>query len=111
MATFADRDAATGVTETYQYVVGRTVFHFIVDDGSIQLRGGNAERPAVVLTTDEETWADMATGKTSGASAAAAGAVKLVGERDAIARLAMIFSRSTVLGQAEEILKSTKRRP
>src|SRR5215204_6750361 len=26
MATFADRDAATGVTETYQYVVGRTVF-------------------------------------------------------------------------------------
>ena len=111
MATFADRDAATGVTETYQYVVGRTVFHFVVDDGSIQLRGGNAERPAVVLTTDEETWADMATGKTSGASAAAAGAVKLVGERDAIARLAMIFSRSTVLGQAEEIIKGTKRRP
>ncbi len=62
MASLADRGAAKGVTETYQYLVGDSAFHFAVDDGSIELHDGRAEDPAVTLTTDEETWADIASG-------------------------------------------------
>src|SRR5256885_5755687 len=51
MAALADGEAAKGVSETYQYLVGRTAFYFTVDDGSIQLHDGTAEDPAVTLTT------------------------------------------------------------
>src|SRR5688500_15019399 len=33
MAGLADRAAAKGVRETYQYVIDRSAFHFTVDDG------------------------------------------------------------------------------
>jgi DNA-binding HxlR family transcriptional regulator/putative sterol carrier protein len=103
MATFADREAATGVTETYQYVVGPTAFHFAVDDGSIELRYGKADNPAVTVTTDDETWADLASGKTSGSAAVAAGALTIKGEAQAIARLGRILGRGRVLAHAERL--------
>src|SRR6266702_3966017 len=105
MATFADREAAEGVSETYQYVVGRTAFHFIVEDGAIQLSYGRAQNPDVTLTTDEETWADMASGQTTGCAAAAAGALTLAGDPQAMVRLKRILSRHRVLAQAEATLK------
>src|SRR2546430_34792 len=40
MLSLANRKAAAGVRETYQYVVGETAFHFTVDDGSIELHDG-----------------------------------------------------------------------
>lgn len=109
MRTFADRDAARGVSETYQYVVGPTAFHFLVEDGSIELRYGRAPHPAVTLITDEETWADMASGATTASSAAAAGRLTLLGDRKAVARLARIFSRSQVFAQAEAIVSDARR--
>jgi DNA-binding HxlR family transcriptional regulator/putative sterol carrier protein len=108
MVTFADREAASGVEEAYQYVVGETPFYFTVSDGSVQLTYGTAQHPAVTLTTDEETWADMASGKTTASAAAAGGTLELAGDRDAARRLATIFSRSTVLAQAHDIVKSMK---
>ncbi len=110
MATFADREAARGVNETYQYVVGGTAFHFLVDDGTIQLRYGRAEDPAVTLTTDDETWANLASGDTTASSAAAVGALTIAGDRKAVSRLARIFSRSRVLAQAEGIVRAPRQR-
>lgn len=104
MATFADSEAAKGVTETYQYLIGRKAFQFIVEDGSIQLHDGRAENPAVTVTTDEKTWGDLASGKTTSSSAVAQGALTIAGEPDAVSRLRRIFSRSRVLAHAEEIL-------
>src|ERR687894_2356967 len=49
MAALADREAAKGVSETYQYLVGRSAFHFTIDDGSIELHDGRTEYAAVVL--------------------------------------------------------------
>jgi hypothetical protein len=54
MAGLADRGAAKGVNETYQYLVGDSAFRFTVDDGSIEVPDGPHE-PAVLVTTDEET--------------------------------------------------------
>ena len=101
MAGLADQDAAKGVRETYQYVVDRSAFHFTVDDGSIRLQDGWAQDPAVVLTTDEDTWADIAAGKISFSSATATGALSVAGEPHAVKRLRKIFSRNQMLAQGE----------
>jgi DNA-binding HxlR family transcriptional regulator/putative sterol carrier protein len=101
MAGLADREAAKGVRETYQYLVGRSAFYFTIDDGSIELHDGRAQDPAVVLTTDEETWADIASGKLRFSSATAAGALSVAGDPQAVKRLRKIFSRNHMLAQAE----------
>lgn len=108
MATFADLDAADGLTESYQYVVGDSAFYFLVDDGTVKLVYGQAPDPAVTLTTDEQTWADLASGKTTGSEAVAAGDLTVTGERPAVRRLAAIFSRSSVFTQAEAILQHAR---
>jgi putative sterol carrier protein len=87
--------------------VGR---YFVVDDGSVQLRYGRSSDPAVTLSTDEETWADLASGKTTAAKALAAGRLTLTGDPQPLRRLARIFSRSTVLAQADKIVKAGRQR-
>jgi DNA-binding HxlR family transcriptional regulator/putative sterol carrier protein len=101
MAAFADREAAQGVVETYEYHVGGFVFHFTVDDGSIQLHQGAARDPIATLTTDEATWADLASGNITGSTATATGALELAGDPEALERVRRIFSRRRVLAQAE----------
>jgi DNA-binding HxlR family transcriptional regulator/putative sterol carrier protein len=97
MAGLADREAAKGVSETYQYLVGDSVFHFTVDDGSIELHDGRAGNPAVTWTTDEETWADIAFGKIMASSAAVTGALTIAGDPQAAKRLRKIFSRKRMV--------------
>ena len=109
MATFADTEAADGVSETYPYFVGREAFHFVVDDGAIQLRYGRAENPAVTVTTDDETWADIASGQTTAYTAADAGALTLTGDPRAAKRLGKILSRRRVLATAEGIVTGARR--
>jgi DNA-binding HxlR family transcriptional regulator/putative sterol carrier protein len=109
MAGLADREAAKGVKETYQYIVGDTAFHFTVDDGSIEAHDGRAEDPSVVVTTDEQTWADIASGKTEASSAAATGALSVAGDPRAVKRLGKIFSRSQMLGQARTAVPEAQR--
>jgi DNA-binding HxlR family transcriptional regulator/putative sterol carrier protein len=101
MAGLADREAAKGVTEGYQLVVGDSAFHFTVDDGSIELHDGRSEDPAITLTTDEDTWADIVTGKIRFSAAAATGALAVEGDPDALKRFREIFSRSRALARAE----------
>ena len=97
MASLADREAARGVSETYQYLVGDSAFHFTVDDGTIELRDGRAQDPAVVVTTDDETWVDIVSGKTTSSAARAAGALAVTGDRRAGKRLGKIFSRGPLV--------------
>ncbi len=101
MAALADREAARGVHETYEYRVGGSAFHFTVDDGSIELHDGPADDPAVTVTTDEETWADVASGKVAASSAAAAGALTVAGDPEAAKRLRKIFAREPMLANAQ----------
>jgi DNA-binding HxlR family transcriptional regulator/putative sterol carrier protein len=100
MAGLADREAARGVRESYQYLVGDSAFHFTIDDGSIEVHDGRAQDPAVTLTTDEETWADIASGKITASSAAARGALAVAGDSEAAKRLRKIFAREPMLAQA-----------
>ena len=99
MAGLADREAAKGVSETYQFLIGDSAFHFAVDDGSIEVHDGRAEDPAVVVTTDEETWADIGSGKIKTSAAAETGALSFAGDREAVGRLRKIFSRKQIFGR------------
>jgi putative sterol carrier protein len=110
MATFADREAAKGVSETYQYLVDGSAFHFIVDDGSIELRDGRAENPAVTLTTNEETLAEIVGGKITASSAATNGALTVTGDRQAAKRLGRIFSHDQILAQARAAVTGARER-
>jgi DNA-binding HxlR family transcriptional regulator/putative sterol carrier protein len=101
MASAANREAAKGITETYQFVVGDTAFHFIVHDGSIEVRDGRAEQPSVVVATDEETWADIASGKSPTSAAIAAGTLTIAGDARAVKRLRQIFSRRQIFRHAK----------
>lgn len=100
MAGLADRTAAQGVHETYQYLVGGTAFHFVVDNGEVELRDGQAADPAVVVRTDEETFARIASGELAVSAALASGALTVQGSQPAARRLATILGRSVVLSQA-----------
>ncbi len=101
MAGLADREATKGVSETYQYLVGDSAFHFIVNDGSIELHDGRVGNAAVTWTTDEETWADIASGKITASSAATTGALTIAGDPRAAKRLRKIFSRKRMAGAAD----------
>ncbi len=98
MAGHGDREAAKGVNETYEYLVGEEAFHFTVDDGSIEVHDGPAHEPAVQVTTDEATFADLTSGKLSASSAASAGALTFSGDARATKRLRRIFSRNRMSG-------------
>jgi putative sterol carrier protein len=99
MAGLADREAAKGVSEAYQFLVGESAFYFTVDDGSIELHDGRAQDPAVVVSTDEKTWARLAAGKIRYSAASDTGALSLAGDRQAEKRFRKIFSREHMLAQ------------
>ena len=99
MAGLADRAAAKGLRETYEYRVGDSAFHFTIDDGAIEVHDGPVESPDAVLTTDEQTFADIGSGRISGAVARARGAVSITGDAQAAKRLRKIFSRDQILGR------------
>jgi DNA-binding HxlR family transcriptional regulator/putative sterol carrier protein len=108
MAGLADREAANGVSETYQFQIGDSAFHFTVDDGSIEVLDGRAEDPAVTWTTDEETWADIATGKVRFSPAVATGALTVAGNPQAVKRLRKIFSRSQMIARAKRTIDGAR---
>jgi DNA-binding HxlR family transcriptional regulator/putative sterol carrier protein len=110
MAGLADREAAKGVSETYQFLIGDAAFHFTVDDGSIEVHDGRAGDPAVNWTTDDETWADIAAGKITASAAAATDALTVAGDPQAVKRLGRIFSRSQMLTQVEATTSGDKQR-
>jgi putative sterol carrier protein len=81
-----------------------------VEDGSIQLREGRASDPDVVLTTDDETFADIASGKTTGSSATATGTMTVTGDPQAARRVGKILSRQRVLQRAEAVVRAARQR-
>jgi DNA-binding HxlR family transcriptional regulator/putative sterol carrier protein len=101
MSVLADRDAARGVTETYQFVIGSTAFHLAVDDGTIVVHDGWADEPAVTWTTDEKTWADIVAGKLTAPVAVERGTLTIEGTPKAANRFRKIFSRTEVLTRAQ----------
>lgn len=96
MSALADRQAANGVRETYQFVVGPWAFHFVVDDGTVEVRDGQADHPAVTWATDEETWSQIAAGTLTSSAAIDKGTLTVEGDAQAANRLRKVFSRTGI---------------
>jgi DNA-binding HxlR family transcriptional regulator/putative sterol carrier protein len=103
MVSVANRKAAAGVRETYQYQVGDCAFHFTVNDGLIELHDGRVKDPAVLLNTDEESFAKIVSGELTASSALRSGALTVAGGRQARKRLGEIFSHNQLFTQARTV--------
>lgn len=58
-----DPDAAHGVHATYEFRVGRDIFHVRVDDGSLEAGYGSAQHPDAVITIEPDRFAQLAAGR------------------------------------------------
>ncbi len=91
MSYLADRDAAAGVHETYEFRVDDETFHLRVDDGRVAPRAGAADGPDLVVTVDGETLRAMFSEELSPLEAAATGRVTFEGPPEAVEHCLAIF--------------------
>jgi putative sterol carrier protein len=110
MAGMADRDATEGLRETYEFVIGQTIFHLEVDGGVVRAADGRAADPVVVVKSDEDAWADVwadiAAGELSFAAALSSGKLSVEGDRHAAKRMGRIFSRARPSAQAPALAEA-----
>jgi DNA-binding HxlR family transcriptional regulator len=90
MVVSADRDAARGVHEIYEFDIEGERFHLRVDDGSIEPRAGAADDPDLVVRTDAATAVRIMRGE-SPADLIAEGAMTGEGSPEAGANCLAIF--------------------
>ena len=79
----ADHDAARGVRESYQFCVDGTVMHIDVDDGRVEAHAGPAANPALVSTTDFDTFLELGARTITPAEAVARGRLAVEGDTQA----------------------------
>ena len=91
MAAGADREAARGVRETYQFDVDDEPFVVRIDDGEIRPRTGRAEGPDLVVTMTADTLAALVGDTISPPAALADGLITLDGPREAFVRCVTIL--------------------
>lgn len=75
----ADREAACGLRETYEFRVGKDTFRLEVDDGTVLPFAGPAERPDLVLRMTGETMLDLLSGELGPLEAVKGGRVEVEG--------------------------------
>lgn len=75
----ADREAARGLRETYEFRVGKDVFRLEVDDGRVLPFAGPAEQPDLVFTMSGETMLALLSGELGPLDAVAGGGVEVEG--------------------------------
>jgi len=96
MSYMADREAARGVRETYEFRVDGEVFHLRVDDGRVEPRTGPAELADLVITVDGDAFRRIFARDLNAAEAVAQGLVRFEGGPKAIANcLAIVASGGT----------------
>jgi alkyl sulfatase BDS1-like metallo-beta-lactamase superfamily hydrolase len=79
------------MSDIYECRIDDDVFQIRVEDGKLDLRLGPAEKPAVVMTTDLETYAVLGMRTLSFAEAIGQGKLRIEGDPEAMARFARIF--------------------
>jgi hypothetical protein len=90
-ATFHE-DEAAGVTEAYEFRVDDEVFHARVQDGQPEAVHGPAWQPTLTVTSDRDTFRELAAGALSLQDAARSGRVTIDVNPRAIRRFERIFS-------------------
>ncbi|MFI7641498.1 winged helix-turn-helix transcriptional regulator [Nonomuraea sp. NPDC049400] len=84
-------EAAAGLRAIYEFRVGGETFHARVHDGALETVHGPAQYPDVIITTDDQTFRDIATGKVALADALEHHAASATGDRAALRALRTLF--------------------
>jgi DNA-binding HxlR family transcriptional regulator len=87
-----DPEAARGVTETYVIRVDDDVFTVRLDDGCMHAELGAAERPALDVQTDIDTFFVLAAGDLDPREAAEQGRLRFEGDPEALVRCFTVLS-------------------
>jgi DNA-binding HxlR family transcriptional regulator len=83
--------AAAGLHLVYEFGVDDEVFHAIVDDGTVRMVHGPAQRPDASIAMTEDVLIAMASGRSSLAAAIEDGTAEVSGDAAAVRRLATLF--------------------
>jgi DNA-binding HxlR family transcriptional regulator len=86
-----DAGAAAGLRAVYEFRVGEDVFHARIDDGAIDTVHGPAQYPDVTITTGDDTFRDLASGRTTLAGAIRDRTASASGAPEALRRLHTLF--------------------
>ena len=81
----------TDLEETYEFRIDGETIAVAVSGGAVEVSPGSAGSPAVIVTTDAETFAGLGMGWTTPAEASKAGKLTVEGDRDASVRCAELF--------------------
>ena len=97
MEQFADREAARGVWESYEFRIGGVAFWVRVADGDVTVRAGHAsEEVDLLVESDVATFMGVGLGTISGKEAKASGRHRVIGDPEKARRAFRILSPARV---------------
>ncbi|MDQ3957896.1 MAG: helix-turn-helix transcriptional regulator [Actinomycetota bacterium] len=100
MEDFADRDAARGVWETYEFRINGSTFWVNVADGEVTFRAGAAPETAdLFVETDLETFMGIGLGSITPEEAQEAGRTRVVGDPVRAERAVAILAPARILSR------------
>ena len=86
--------AAGRTRETYEFRVDDEVFHVRAEGDEAEIRQGPASDPDLIVDGDAETFFGVAAGRLSPAEAVGTGAIRVEGDREALARCLTMLGSS-----------------
>jgi len=92
LSYMADREAARGVHETYEFRIDDDTFHLRVDDGRVTPRAGGAPEPDLVISMDAATFFDLFSNEVSAPVALSQGRVAIDGSPEVLGRALAILA-------------------
>jgi DNA-binding HxlR family transcriptional regulator len=84
-------EVSAGLRLVYEFRVEDEVFHALVDDGTVQMVHGPAQRPDASVVMSEDVLIAMASGRTSLGAAIEDGGASVSGDAGTVRRLADLF--------------------
>ena len=84
-------DQATGVHLTFGLRLGDEYFRLVIDDGTLEVERGEPDEPDATIETDPMTLIEVLYYGSELGAAEAAGAMRIDGDHDAVAKLPSLF--------------------
>src|SRR3954454_3078049 len=92
LSYMANREAARGIRETYEFHIDGERFHLVVDDGSVEPRAGTVDDPDLVVTMDSQTLRELFLEDLSAVEGLTSGRIAVEGELDVLERAMAILA-------------------
>jgi DNA-binding HxlR family transcriptional regulator len=95
LSYMADREAARGVRETWEFRIDDAIFTLRVDDGRVIPRTGPAEAPDLVIRMDTDTLAGLFSGSLAPVEALTSGRITAEGSPEALTHAVAVLAGET----------------